>query len=70
MRVLFLCFGLLLKDSASEPFIFMTSHPYFADLSANSSVFRRLNTFKAPVPQEFSDFSEISFRVSFPNHKR
>ena len=70
MRVLFLYFGLFLKGSASEPFIFMTSHPFFADLSANSSVFRRLNTFKPPVPQAFSDFSEISFRVSFPNHKR
>ena len=70
MQVLFLCIGLVLKGSDAEPFIFMTSHPYFADLSANSSVFRRLNTFKHLVPQAFSDFSEISFRVSFPNHKR
>ena len=70
MQVLFLCFGLILKGSALQPFIFMTSHPYYADLSANSSVFRRLNAFKTPVPQAFSDFSEIRFRVSFPNHKR
>ena len=65
MKDFFFVLGWISQELARHPAFLLTSIPPGRVLSVFPSAFSPFDPFNSPVPQAFSGFSKISFRVRF-----